>query len=83
MHQVLVSKKAEKTLKKLSAKYFDKIVEAIENLGDDPRPDGCKKLKGRPAYRIRVSNYRIIYEVKDDELIVLVITIGHRKDVYR
>lgn len=51
-------------------------------LGNDPRPSGCKKLKGRDAYRIRIGDYRAIYEIQDNKLISTVIIIGHRKDVY-
>jgi mRNA interferase RelE/StbE len=51
-------------------------------LADDPRPKGCKKLKGRDGYRIRTGNYRIIYEIFDTELLIDVIAIGHRKDIY-
>lgn len=51
-------------------------------LGSDPRPKGCKKLKGREAYRIRVADYRIIYEIYDSVLLVDVIDLGHRKDIY-
>ena len=48
----------------------------------DPRPSGCKKLKGRDAYRIRIGDYRVIYEIQDSRLMVTVITIGHRREVY-
>ena len=51
-------------------------------LEQDPRPLGCKKLKGRDAYRIRIGDYRVIYEIQDGKLIVTVITIGHRREVY-
>jgi mRNA interferase RelE/StbE len=47
------------------------------------KPLGCKKLSGRPAWRIRIGDYRIIYEINDDRLLVLIITIGHPKEVYR
>jgi len=51
-------------------------------LGHDPRPAGCKKLKGRDAYRIRIGDYRAIYEIIDNKLIITNINIAHRKDVY-
>jgi len=51
-------------------------------LADNPRPQGCKKLKGRDGYRIRVGNYRIIYDIFDIELVVDFIALGHRKDIY-
>ncbi len=53
------------------------------NLAEDPRPSGVKKLSGRDAWRIRVGKYRVIYEVHDDKLIILVISIGQRKDICR
>jgi len=61
------------------------IISAVELLADNPRPDGCKKLKGESnLYRIRVmGNYRIIYDVQDRRLIVTVVKVGHRRDVYR
>ncbi|MFL9484108.1 type II toxin-antitoxin system RelE family toxin [Chitinophagaceae bacterium LWZ2-11] len=57
-------------------------IESISNLQTAPRPQGYIKLKGRESFRIRVGNYRIIYDIFDDELIVDVITLGHRRDVY-
>ncbi|WP_457133335.1 type II toxin-antitoxin system RelE family toxin [Mucilaginibacter sp. UYNi724] len=59
------------------------IFEAIIGLGHNPRPSGHRKLAGREGYRIRAGNYRIIYSIIDDELIIKVITLGHRKDVYK
>jgi len=58
------------------------IKEAIYSLADNPRPAGYKKLKGRDGYRIRVADYRIIYDIFDSELIVDIITLGHRKEIY-
>jgi len=60
-----------------------RIVSRIGMLSDNPRPPGSIKLKGEEAYRIRVGDYRIIYTIQDDRLIVLVIDVGHRGDVYR
>ncbi|MCK9305663.1 MAG: type II toxin-antitoxin system RelE/ParE family toxin [Bacteroidales bacterium] len=60
-----------------------RIVDAVNKLAFDPRPSSCKKLSGRPAWRIRVGSYRIIYEIHDDKLLVLVISIGDRKNIYR
>ena len=59
------------------------ILLAISDLSSNPRPKGCKKLKNRVAYRIRVGDYRIIYEIYDDKLLIDVIHLGHRKEVYR
>jgi mRNA interferase RelE/StbE len=60
-----------------------RIVEKIEALADDPRPAGSVKLTGHGAYRIRVGDYRVIYAVADDQLVVLVVEVGHRREVYR
>jgi mRNA interferase RelE/StbE len=65
--------------------YFrERLVPRIDGLADDPRPDGCKKLAGHNnRYRIRVGDLRIVYQVDDDQAGVLVLVIGHRRDVYR
>ncbi len=60
-----------------------RISESINGLSDNPRPSGCKKLKTIDAYRIRVGDYRVVYEIHDDVLVVLVIRVGHRREVYR
>ncbi len=59
------------------------IVKRIEQLRDDPRPVGCQKLSGQDRYRVRQGQYRIVYGVEDDQLVVYVVKIGHRKDLYR
>lgn len=61
---------------------YNKVVAAVKALADDPRPHGYKKIKGRPGYRIRAGDYRIIYQVKDNILTVFVLIIGNRRDVY-
>ena len=63
--------------------YGGQIKKAILNLGNNPRPSGFKKLKGRDAYRIRVADYRIIYEILDEILLIDVIDLGHRKNIYK
>lgn len=61
-----------------------RIVSAIRSLASDPRPDGCEKLTAAgDRYRIRVGRYRVIYSIGDSELVVVVVRVGHRKDVYR
>ena len=76
---------ALKEIRKLDANTQKVIVSEIELLVDNPRPDGCKKLKGeRNLYRIRVlGNYRVVYEILDRKLIVTVVKVGHRRDVYK
>jgi len=78
-----ILRSAQKALGKIARQDQDRIISAVEALAADPRPAGCKKLSGRPAWRIRVGSYRVIYEVQDEKLLVLVVQIGHRKDIYR
>jgi len=73
-----------KDFRKIAPQIVSRIVRAVTALASNPRPDGCKKLSGSEcAYRIRIGDYRVIYEVYDDVLIVEVVRIGHRKDIYR
>ena len=60
-----------------------RIVRRIQSLSDNPRPPGCQKLSGYDRYRIRQGDYRIVYEIRDFEVLVIVVKIGHRRDVYR
>ena len=81
-YQITLTKKAIKALENISEPYYSNIKKAIYNLADNPRPMGYKKLKGREAYRIRVADYRIIYDIFDDILTIDVVDLGHRKDIY-
>lgn len=83
MYQVIISNKAEKTLSKLPTTVYARIIAILMELANNPRPTGCKKLKGRDAWRIRVGDYRIIYEIEDDQLIIWILDINHRKDAYK
>jgi len=81
-YRITLRKRAVKALEKIDEPYYSNIKRAIYSLADNPRPQGCKKLKGRDGYRIRVAHYRIIYDIFDDILLVDVIDLGHRKDIY-
>lgn len=76
------SRQALKELEKINEPFYSNIKQAIVNLTQNPRPKGYKKLHGRKGYRIRTGNYRIIYDIVDAQLIVDIITLGHRKDIY-
>ena len=78
-----ILRSAQKKLEKIDRQDQSRIISAIIALSNTPRPQGCQKLSGRPAWRIRVGPYRIIYEIHDEKLLILVVTIGHRKEVYR
>jgi len=82
MYKVFIEKQAKKQLENIPANDLEKILQLIKELANNPRPHGCKKLKNRQGYRIRQGDYRIIYEIKDRELMVLVFAAGHRKDIY-
>jgi mRNA interferase RelE/StbE len=82
LYDVEITATAKKQLTKLPLTTADKLIKAIQELAQNPRPVGYKKLKGRPGYRIRKGDYRIIYEVYDTKLIVNVIAVANRRDVY-
>ncbi len=83
MYAVFIERYAQKQIAKLDKKIIPVIKEAIAGLAIDPRPFGYKKLKGEEAYRIRIGDYRIIYEIEDDKIIVTVVSVGHRKNIYK
>jgi mRNA interferase RelE/StbE len=83
-YSIFYKRSASDELLKLPANIAHKIKAAINSLSENTRPRGCKKLKGSVnAYRIRIGNYRVIYTINDTVLIITVIKIAHRKDVYR
>ena len=71
-----------KELRALPKKDVKRIVERIDRLADNPRGPGCEKLSGQERYRVRQGVYRIIYEIEDARLIVIVLKVGHRRSVY-
>jgi mRNA interferase RelE/StbE len=84
MYEVLIEKQAERDLKKLSSDLFHRVIPAIQALGGNPRPSGCLKLKNSVQdYRIRVGDYRVIYEIDDKNQMVKVMRVRHRRESYR
>lgn len=82
-YQVELTKKASKQLAKLSEDIQQRIKIKVQELAENPRPSGVVKLENSDnKYRIRVGNYRVLYEIQDDLLIVSVIRVGHRREVY-
>jgi mRNA interferase RelE/StbE len=73
---------AVRVLKKLDPPIRRRIQGAITLLAEEPRPPAARALRGRPGLRIRVGDYRIVYTVADDVLLIVVVTVGHRRDVY-
>ncbi|MEC4888934.1 MAG: type II toxin-antitoxin system RelE/ParE family toxin [Nitrospira sp.] len=83
-YSILLSPPAERQLKAFAPAIQKRLVKRLTSLRDNPRPQGVKKLAGEDdLYRIREGDYRIIYTIRDKELIILVVKIGNRKDVYR
>jgi mRNA interferase RelE/StbE len=81
-YKISISRTAQKQLDKIPDRIADPILKAILSLAQDPRPVGCKKLKGRDAYRIRKGDYRVIYEISDSVLTILIVAVGHRREIY-
>ena len=81
-YRIEVRPAAQRSLRKLDPQIAKRIQGAISLLSDDPRPPNSRKLRGRDAFRVRVGDYRIIYTVEDDVLLVVVVTLGHRRDIY-
>ena len=81
-YKIELKRSAEKEIKKLPAKDLKKILAKISSLADNPRPKGCIKLSADEKYRIRVGVYRILYQIKDKYLVIIVVKVAHRKDVY-
>jgi mRNA interferase RelE/StbE len=82
-YQIILRPAALRQLKKINKKERLKLFAAIELLAQDPRPPASRQLKGRDGWRVRVGNYRIIYTIDDGVLIITIIAVGHRRDVYR
>ena len=84
VYQILLEKRAERDLRRLPQDIFSRIIRAIEALADDPRPAGSRKIVGaRHDWRIRVGDYRAIYEIDDRAKEVRVMYVRHRRDAYR
>jgi mRNA interferase RelE/StbE len=83
-YRIEVSATAERQLRKLQRADQRRIVQAIRALAQEPRPRGCRRLRGyEDVYRIRLGVFRVLYSVEDARLLVILLKIGHRKDVYR
>lgn len=83
-YRVFIKSSAAREIEAISRKADRRrLVHRIAQLADDPRPSGSQKLSGHEKYRLRQGPYRIVYSVTDDELVVHVVKVGHRKDVYR
>jgi mRNA interferase RelE/StbE len=83
LYKITFKKSVSKDLRSIPQKDVQRILEAIKKLSENPRPPQSKKLSGQEKYRLRQGNYRILYSIEDDKLIVQVVKVGNRRDVYR
>jgi len=82
-YELVFKKSVAKDLRDFPKRDVQRLMQRIRSLADEPRPAGCEKLSGLERYRVRQGAYRIVYEVHDGRLIVLIVKVGHRRDVYR
>ena len=82
-YELVFRRSVAKDLRRFPREDVRRILQRIRALASNPRPPGCEKLSGLERYRVRQGVYRIVYEIEDDRLIVLVVKVGHRRDVYR
>ena len=82
-YKIVFKKSVSKDLRNIPNKDVARILNRIEALAEDPRAEGCIKLSGQESYRVRQGLYRIVYEIRDQELVVSVVKVGHRSDVYK
>ena len=82
-YSLLLKKSAERDLRKIPKADLQRIIQRIKDLATSPRPSGSEKLAGQDSYRIRQGDYRIVYTVDDNQRLIEIIKIGHRREVYR
>jgi mRNA interferase RelE/StbE len=82
-YTVLILRRAQKELAQLSLESYARVRDATRALAQDPRPHGCLKLTAREGWRVRVGDYRVVYEIDDQQRTVTVLHVGHRREVYR
>lgn len=82
-YRIEILRRAAKALSKLPQQDYERVRDAIRDLGITPRPAGCKKLVGRDGWRIKVGRYRVIYDIEDAVRVLTVVDVGHRKDIYK
>lgn len=82
-YSVVIKRSAAKEIERIPLRDRRRVIAKIRALSEDPRPVGCEKLSSEDKYRVRQGDYRILYEIADRELIVTVVRVGNRRDVYR
>jgi len=82
-YAIEILRSAQEQLARIDCQDQPRIISAIRELAGNRRPPGSKKLSGRTAWRIRIGAYKVIYEIHDERLVILVVALGHRREVYR
>ena len=82
-YSVRVLRRAQKELSRLPSRDYERVRDRIRALADEPRPHGCSKLAWRDGWRLRVGDFRVIYEIDDSAAKVTILHVGHRRDIYR
>jgi mRNA interferase RelE/StbE len=82
-YRITIKRSAAKELEDIPKKDLQRIVKRIRSLAENPRPHGSQKLSHKEQYRIRQGDYRIVYSIEDEELLVDIVKIGHRREIYR
>lgn len=84
MYEIFLEKRAQRDLRRLEDQLFRRVIRAIRALSGEPRPQGCRKIVGSDRdWRIRVGDYRIIYEIDDESTVIRIMFIRHRREAYR
>jgi mRNA interferase RelE/StbE len=82
-YRLSIPRSVNKRMERLPDQVYERVDGAILSLAEDPRPPGCVRLKGREEWRIRVGDYRIVYGIDDEQRVVEILNVAHRRDVYR
>jgi len=82
-YTLYILRRAQKELAQLPGGAYEQVRDDVRALAQEPRPPGCLKLRGRQGWRIRIGDYRVIYEINDEQQVVTILHVGHRRDVYR
>jgi len=82
-YKIIIKQSVTKDLRKIPKKDVTRIILAIQKLAENPRPSQSKKLSGQERYRLRQGNYRILYSIEDENLVICVVKVGNRRDIYR
>ena len=82
-YELVFKRSVAKDLRVVPKQDLQRVLKRIRGLADDPRPAGCEKLSGQERYRVRQGRYRVVYEIHDDRLVVLIVKVAHRAAAYR